>query len=70
VVLEALAAVAGAGHIDGNPTLHVVEKRPVKNTLVAVVPKAASLLASAFFGGAKVVGVVDALFLVDPFRFG
>jgi hypothetical protein len=53
VVLEAVAAVAGAGHTQGNLTLHAVERRPVKDTLVAVAPEAASLLASALFGAAK-----------------
>jgi hypothetical protein len=42
----------------------------MKDTLVAVAPEAASLLASALFGAAKVTGDVDALVLEDPFRFG
>jgi hypothetical protein len=49
-------------------TLHEVET--VKDTLVAVAPEAASLLATALFGAAKVTGDVDALVLEDPFRFG
>jgi hypothetical protein len=70
VVLEAVAAVAGAEHTQGNLTLHAVERRQVKDTLVAVAPKAASLLAADLFGAAKVTGDVDALVLEDPFRFG
>jgi hypothetical protein len=69
VVLEAVAAVAGAGHTQGNLTLHALERRPVKDTLVEVAPEAASLLASVFFGAVKVTGDVDALVLEDPFRF-
>jgi hypothetical protein len=69
-VLEAVAAVAGAGHTRGNLTLHAVGRRPVKDTLVAVAPEAASLLASALFGAAKITEDVDALVLEDPFRFG
>jgi hypothetical protein len=70
VVLEVVAAVAGAGHTQGNPTLHAAKRRPVKGTLVAIAPEAASLLASALLGAAKVTGDVDALVLEDPFRFG
>jgi hypothetical protein len=70
VVLEAVAAVAGAGHTQGNLTMHAEERRPVKDTLVAVAPEAASLLASALFGAAKVTGDVNPLVLEDPFRFG
>jgi hypothetical protein len=70
VVLEAVAAVAGAGHTQGNLTLHAIERRPVKDTLVAGAPEAASLLASALLGAAQVTRGVDALVLEDPFRFG
>jgi hypothetical protein len=70
VVLEAVVAVAGAGHTRGNLTLHALERRHVKDTLVAVAPEAASLLASPLFGSAKVTGDVEALVLEDPFRFG
>jgi hypothetical protein len=41
----------------------------MKDTLVAVAPEAASLLASALFGAAKVIRDVDALFMDDPFQF-
>jgi hypothetical protein len=70
VVFEAVAVVAGAGHTQGNPTMHAVEIRPAKGTLVAVAPEAASLLASVLFGASKVTQEVDALFLEDPFCFG
>ena len=70
MVLEAVAAMAGAGHTQGNLTLHAVKRRLVKDTLVAVAPEAASLLASALFGAAQVTGDVGALVLEDPFRFG
>jgi hypothetical protein len=42
----------------------------MKDTLVAVAPEAANLLASALFGAAKVTRDVEALFLEDPFRVG
>ena len=50
--------------------MHALERRPVKDTLVAVAAEAASLLASALFGAAQVTGDVGALVLEDPFRFG
>jgi hypothetical protein len=40
------------------------------DTLVAFAQEAATLLALALFGAAKVTKDVDALFLEDPFRFG
>ena len=70
MVLEAVAVVAGAGHTQGNLTLHAVKRRLVKDTLVAVAPEAASLLTSALFGAAQVTGDVGALVLEVPFRFG
>jgi hypothetical protein len=63
VVLEAVAAVAGAGHTQGNLTLHAVGGRPVKDILVALAPEGGILLASALFGAAKVTRDVDAFVL-------
>jgi hypothetical protein len=70
VVLEAIVAMAGAGHTYGNATLHAVKIRPVHDTFVAVAAVAASLLASALFEAAKVTRDVDALLFEVPFRFG
>jgi hypothetical protein len=70
VVLEAVVAMAGAGHAHGNPTLHAVKRRPVHDTLVAIATEAASLLALAPFGSAKVTRDVDALSFKDPVWLG